>query len=105
MSMARKKHQKKSVPTPTSTQHSTGRKRRRPSQQLVEVPSDEEDETAMIERKGAARGLNANNILPSRTTAESIEAEGSLPKAEAKHETRSTRNGKSKINYDMKVSA
>ena len=108
--MARKKNKPKTSFVGTST-HRTARRVRqgpRPPEDWVEVQSDEEEENANTTRRGAARGLNQNNILPSPTaeTVEISDDEDQPAKIEetVKHDTRSARNGPSNINYDTKVS-
>ncbi|KAK6391602.1 hypothetical protein LTR65_004437 [Meristemomyces frigidus] len=89
-------------------------KARKPTQEWVEVSSDEEENEAPAPKRGVLRGLNPNNVLAAPLTQASVEILDSddnddgdnendgKPTQQPAHGTRASRYGKAPVDYDMK---
>jgi len=78
---------------------------RKPHVEVVEIDTDEEDRARETLPRGAARGLNPNNVLQTtavRVTAEPCDEEADTKTSLPTHATRASRNGRPAVDYDMK---
>lgn len=79
----------------------------RPSIEIVEISSGEEDGEEQERFGGVLRGLNPKNVIPPTQISietEDAAAEGVVITQTARHGTRQSHYGKTQANYSMKVS-
>ncbi|KAK5121472.1 hypothetical protein LTR85_005305 [Meristemomyces frigidus] len=96
------------------SQPAKSRKAPKPTQEWVEVDSDEEENALAPPKRGVLRGLDPNNVLATPSTRSTVEISDSDKEDDESdennvrrtqqpaHSTRASRHGKADVNYDMK---